>query len=190
MDKKNVIIIHGAYGNPDENWFPWLKKEIEYLGVKVFVPIFPTPEGQSLQAWNDVFRVYEKVITPNTILVGHSLGPAFILNLLERIDISISSSHFVAPFTGLLNNIDFDSINFSITDREFDWELIKKHCDEFYIYHSDNDPYVPQCKSELIARKLNAKKYELIRGAGHFNMSAGFSKFPLLFEDIKTKLLS
>ena len=22
-----VILIHGAYGNPEENWFPWLKEE-------------------------------------------------------------------------------------------------------------------------------------------------------------------
>lgn len=43
MIMANVIIIHGAYGNPEENWFPWLKKELEKLDCRVFVPKFPTP---------------------------------------------------------------------------------------------------------------------------------------------------
>ena len=48
---KNAIIIHGTYGNPDENWFPWLKIELEKIGYQVYVPTFPTPENQNLEAW-------------------------------------------------------------------------------------------------------------------------------------------
>jgi len=28
----NFFIFHGIYGNPEENWFPWLKKELEKKG--------------------------------------------------------------------------------------------------------------------------------------------------------------
>jgi len=55
----NIFIIHGSYGNPDENWFPWLKVELEKLGHKVFVPKFPTPENQSLNSWKKVFSEYD-----------------------------------------------------------------------------------------------------------------------------------
>ena len=27
----NAIIIHGAYGSPEENWFPWLKMKLEEI---------------------------------------------------------------------------------------------------------------------------------------------------------------
>jgi len=188
MDNKNVIIIHGAFGCPNENWFPFLKREIEALGVNVLVPAFPTPEGQSLESWLEVFKEYENYLNDKTIFVGHSLGPAFILNLLEKYDKVVAAAYFVAPFTGLINIEDFDKINYTITDRNFDWDLIKEHCKEFYVYHSDNDPYVPQSKSEFMSKQLGAKKYEIIEGGGHLGASAGFTEFPALFQEIKSKL--
>lgn len=117
------------------------------------------------------------------------MGPAFILCLLERIETEVAASFFVSPFTGLINLPEFDSINFSLTDRKFDWKKIINHCKEFYIYHSDNDPYVPQSKSAFVAKKVEAKKYEIIKGGGHLNKSAGFSEFPLLLGDIKNQIL-
>ena len=46
----NVLILHGAYGAPDTNWFPWLSDHLMRSGHDVSVPKLPTPEGQSLQA--------------------------------------------------------------------------------------------------------------------------------------------
>ena len=88
----NVFIIHGAYGHPNENWFPWLKSELEKLGCKVFVPKFPTPENQSLENWLKVFKDYKQYLNENSIVVGHSLGPAFLLNILENLDKPIKAA--------------------------------------------------------------------------------------------------
>ena len=55
---KNIFIIHGAYGNPEENWIPWLKTELERLGCNVSAPRFPTPENQSLENWTKIFNKY------------------------------------------------------------------------------------------------------------------------------------
>ena len=35
-----VIIVHGAYGSPQENWILWLKRGLEKLGCEVIVPLF------------------------------------------------------------------------------------------------------------------------------------------------------
>ena len=85
MDVK-VFIIHGAYGNPNENWFPWLKNKLEKLGIKVFVPRFPTPEGQNLNNWLRTFKEYISHVDEKTIFVGHSLGTAFIMNIIETLE--------------------------------------------------------------------------------------------------------
>ncbi len=57
----NIIIIHGTGGDPNENWFPWLKSELEKLNCRVLFPKFPTPENQSLQNWLNVFKDYEQI---------------------------------------------------------------------------------------------------------------------------------
>lgn len=185
MKKANVFIIHGAYGTPKENWFPWLEKEIQDLGFETFSPTFPTPENQSLDSWKAVFEPYIDKITEESIFIGHSLGPAFILNILEDLSVKVKACIFAAPFTGLLGLSEFDDINYSITDKAFNWDKIAKACRNFIIYHSDNDPYVNQKKSQFIADTLNASKYEIITNGGHLNKGAGFTSFPQILDDVK-----
>ena len=181
------FIIHGAYGNPKENWFHWLKKELESKGHTVFVPELPTPENQSLENWMEIMEPYLEKIDPDTIFIGHSLGPAFILSILEKIDVEVKSCFFVSGFLGLLNNPDFDEINKTFTTKEFNWEKIKENCEKFYVIHSDNDPYVPLAKANELANKLNTDVI-IIEGAGHFNESAGYTEFPKLLNLIEGEI--
>ncbi len=180
----NAVIVHGSFGCPAENWFPWLKEELEKLGCTVFVPRFPTPEKQNLKNWLTVFAEYAQYLDKDTILIGHSLGCAFILNALEGIGKQIKAAFFVAGFTGNLNEPEFDEINSSFADKEFDWVKIRKNCRQFFVFYSDNDQFVPQRKALDLAEKLNIKPI-LVKGAGHFNEKAGYAQFPLLLEKIK-----
>jgi len=180
----NVIIIHGAYGSPEENWIPWLKRELEKSGSKVFAPKFPTPKNQTLQNWLKVFEKYEKYLNKDTILIGHSLGPAFILRILERLNKPVKASFFIAGFISKLNNPDFDEINKTFLQKKFNWRKIRQNCRNFYILYSDNDPYVPQGEAKKLALNLNVEPI-LIKNAGHFNKKAGYYNFPLLLKTIK-----
>ena len=183
-------MIHGSYGNPNENWFPWLKKELEKGGHSVFIPVFPTPENQSLKDWEEVFnKECLNKIDGESILIGHSIGVAFILSILEELSIQkpIRACYFISGFLGLLNKDEFDAINKTFSDKRFDWGKIKRSCKNFYVYHSDNDPYVPLEKARELANKLNTE-VKVIKGAGHFNKNAGYNKFPLLLNDIKNSL--
>jgi uncharacterized protein len=179
-----AFILHGSYGSPKENWIPWLKKKLEKLEWEVLTPKFPTPQNQSLDSWLKVFKKYERYLGPDTILVGHSLAPAFILTLLERSEQSVHSCFFVAGWTGKLNNPDFDTINATFAEKKFDWKKIKSKCKKFVVFCSDNDPYVPGEKTGELADALQAD-FVFVKGAGHFNDKAGYSEFPLLLEKIK-----
>jgi predicted alpha/beta hydrolase family esterase len=79
-----VVIFHGTGGNPNGNWFPWLKNELEKLGVEVYVPKMPTPDNQSIKSWCKATQ--EQVpftFGKDTILVGHSLGAVWVAEILS-----------------------------------------------------------------------------------------------------------
>jgi predicted alpha/beta hydrolase family esterase len=181
---KNAFIIHGAWGTPEENWFPWLKIELEKIGYQVIIPQFPTPSGQNLESWLQVWEQYKDLTTGETVLIGHSIGVAFILNILERLDHPIKASYLVAGFIRRLDNEEVDEINATFYDHSFDWGKIKKNCNEFVCFNSDNDPYVPLERGEEVARNLGVS-VTLVEGAGHFNKKVGLTEFPLLLEKIK-----
>lgn len=183
----NVFIIHGAYGHPKENWFPWLKSELEKLDCRVFIPQFPTPEDQSLETWLKVFEEYKQYLDEDSVVVGHSLGPAFLLDILEKLDKPVKATFFVSGFTGLSGNPDFDKINQSFVNKSFDWKKIKQNCPKFFVFHSDNDPYIPTEKAEDLAKNLDVAVI-IVKNAGHFNKEAGYTKFNFLLEKIKHEL--
>ena len=179
------IIIHGSYGNSKENWFPWLKSELKTLGHKVEVPNFPNPPEQNLNNWMKTIENYK--IDEDTVLIGHSLGVAFILNLLEKH--KVKAVFLVSGFVGKLDLEKFDLVNKTFAEKEFDWARIKSNVGNVFIYHSDNDPYVPMKKAESLAEKLYVK-VKIIHNAGHINAKAGYIKFELLLEDLKKFLLN
>ncbi|OGM34824.1 hypothetical protein A3D84_03075 [Candidatus Woesebacteria bacterium RIFCSPHIGHO2_02_FULL_42_20] len=183
----NIIIIHDTGGNPNGNWFPWLKSELEKLDCRVFVPKFPTPENQSLENWLKVFKAYEQYLDENSIVVGHSLGPAFLLSVLENLNRPIKAAFFVVGFTGLLNNPDFDELNESFVTKSFDWAKIKNNCKRFYVINSDNDPYVPLEKGKSLAENLGTELI-VLKNAGHINEEAGYTEFSFLLDKIKNEL--
>jgi predicted alpha/beta hydrolase family esterase len=175
-----VFIIHGAYGHPGENWFPWLQTELDKLDVEVILPKFPTPKGQSLQAWLEIIDDYK--IHKDDILVGHSIGSAFVLRLLEKY--KVKAAFLVAGFLGRLNSEEVDEINHSFFEKPFNWQKIKNNCKNIFIINSDNDPYVPLDKAEQIAEKLNVAAI-IVKGAGHFNKAAGYLRFDMLLKELK-----
>jgi|SRR3989339_1756848 len=185
----NAFLIHGAYGNPKENWFPWLKRELEKLSVKVFVPEFPTPEDQNLDNWMEVFTEYFPCLDENTIMIGHSLGCAFILRILELEEFigPIKASFFVSGFAEFLDDPIFDAINKSFVYKKFGWRKIRKNCKRFFVFHSDNDPYVSLEKSKNLAKNLGVDAM-VVKNAGHFNTKSDYTKFNVLLDMIKKEM--
>lgn len=180
---KNAIIIHGTKGCPEENWFPWLKKQLEAFGYKVVVPQFPTPENQTPKDWFEVINKYEDTINAETILIGHSCGGAFLLRVLEKFKTKIKAAVFVAPSCGI-KPIKYYEVDRPFIEKPFDWEKIKNSAKHFFIFHSEDDPFICVGNSELIAKKTNGD-LTVLQDAGHFNVKSGYTTFELLLEKIK-----
>lgn len=175
----NVFIVHGSEGSPNENWLPWLKLELERLGHNVFVPAFPTPEDQTIDEWMKVWKEHEQFVNEDAIVIGHSLGVLFLLNVLENA--KVKAAFLVAGFAKLPGNRFDESMKTFAND--FDFERIRSNCEKFVVYHGDNDPYVSLEVSRELAEKLGVA-VTLVKGAGHFNSAAGYDKFEMLLANL------
>ena len=182
----NFFIIHGVYANPDANWFPWLKSELKSRNFEVIVPKFPTPFDQSLESWLRIIEKYENKINQETIMIGHSLGAAFILNYLEQSNKKIKAALLVAGFFKILNT-PYDELNKTFIDKSFNWKKIKNNCNRFFVFGSDNDEYISLDITKELAKTLDAE-LKIIHDGGHLNKKARFEKFPFLLETIMIEL--
>ena len=184
---RTVFIFHGTGGYPEENWFPWLKKELEQQGCQVIIPQFPTPEGQSLEAWLRIVETYKENINEETIFIGHSLGGLFLLRVLERLKHSVFAAFFVSAPIGI-KPIRFYESDYQFSGFSFDWSKIKNSATQFTVFHSDNDPYVSLGNGKELAKQLGVK-LNFIPNAGHLNTESGYTTFEELLEELK-KLLT
>ena len=178
-----IFIFHGTGGYPEENWFPWLKQQLESLDCKVIVPQFPTPENQLPENWFKVFDKYKNHFTSDTILVGHSLGGTFLLHVLEKNNVNINAAFLVSAPVGILPIKSYETDK-PFIDHTFNWSKIKKNCSKFFVFHSDNDPYVCLENGKELSKQLGTELI-FVPGCGHFNKAAGFEKFDLLLEKMK-----
>jgi predicted alpha/beta hydrolase family esterase len=107
-----------------------------------------------------------------------------VLRVLEKTNVKVKAAFLVAGFLRGLNNDEVDEINATFYDKPFDWEKIKANCGEFYCFASDNDPYVPVPQAKEVADGVGVELI-MVKGAGHFNAKAGYTKFDLLLDKIK-----
>lgn len=184
----NVFIFHGTEGYPEENWFPWLKKKLEAKGCKVFVPQFPSPPvvPSKISEWFEVLKDYEGHINENTILIAHSLGGVFTLRVLEKLQHPVRAVFLVGTPIGVRPILNYDRDS-SFSGFDFDWPAIKAKAKDFFVYHSDNDPYVSLANGEELAKELGVE-LTFIPNAGHFNAKAGYLSFPQLLEKVEATL--
>lgn len=177
-----AFIFHGTAGYPEENWFPWLKAELEKRGCKTTVPQFPTPENQTLANWLKIADKYREEMAGAPILIGHSLGGTFLLRLLER-GVKAKAAFLVGTPIGI-GSVKNQKSDEDFTGKPFNWKMIKENCPAFFVIQSDNDLYVPIENGRELARKLGIEMI-FLPNCGHFNKAAGFTKFEFLLQKIE-----
>ncbi len=181
---RSAFIIHRSYSNPDDDWYPWLTRELEALGYTVFRPKFPTPEHQSLAAWLEVFQPYAQHVNSESIFIGHGIGCAFILHILEQ-DIPKARALFlIAPFVEPLRHQALRMLEATFTTSPFAWKHIHEQYTTSSVIYAADDPYVSPELSQQVADLLSSTVYTLPTG-GHF---AGMETFPYLLNCISETL--
>lgn len=196
------VIFHGAFGGPSENWFPWLKDELEASGHEVFVPKFPVEDydqltlsgpktktvNQNLHNWMAVFdELLLKLNGKELCFIGHSIAAVFILHAVIKHNLNLDSAIFVAPFLTKLNPKlwQFQVVNQTFYNDKFDFSKLKKLIPISYTVFSDNDPYVDIKYPLRFTKKMQSEKI-IVKGGKH--LGSNYKEFPLLLDLAKTRI--
>jgi predicted alpha/beta hydrolase family esterase len=202
------VILHGSFAKADESWRPELKYKLELLHQEVLNPQFPVENwdeitelgeddaqatNQNIKNWLDFFKkeIYPKIKNEEVVFITHSLGPVFLLHLIENFNLSIDAAIFVSPFLDLRTSPEqiwqINLVNKSFLRHKFNFKKIKKSIKNSFVLYSENDPYVPAETSIKFAEKLDAAKIPVF-GAKHMNDEVHLDDFPLVLELCKSRI--
>ncbi len=182
-----LVIVHGAYGAPDTNWFPWLADEARALGAEALLPRFPTPEGQDLARWLDVFDREAAGPGSDTIVLGFSIGSALAVQLAHRSAIPFKACVLVSGFWGRIGIDQYDQINASFF-TPIDWARAKAGARDWLCFAGSDDPYIPEPLSLELASHVGARRI-VVEGGKHLDApSAGMTRFDVLLGHLTTLL--
>ncbi len=185
--KENYFLIHGSFGNPYVNWFPYIFKELDKKDKTVYCPQFPTRVGlQNYTNWSKLMTYYLDlgIINENTVIVGHSIAPIFICHFLIENKIKVKKLVFVCGFNNYLGiSEEYDTVNKSMYIDNI--EMVHEYCNDITCLYTKNDPYVNYSSEKDFADKV-ADKQIVIADGGHLNAESGYTEFKQLLDVINS----
>ena len=162
---KNAILLHGGQSTPDMYWFPSIRNFLIMKGYSVWAPLLPDANKPTLDIWFS-FVLKNGLFNEDTILIGHSLGSALALSVLESIDVKIKKAIFVAGFATVRKNMK--PSDETMLKVSYDWERIQMHAKDFIFINSDNDPWGCDDEQGKYMQKYLGGTFILKKGEGHF----------------------
>jgi len=178
---KRVFIIHGWEADPESNWFPWLKKELEKKGFAAVVPAMPNSAHPDCAEWVAYLKKIVGRVDKDTFFIGHSLGAITILNYLNDLAAGEKVGKAIL-ISGSNKNPGFPKLA-SFFSVPMDIAKIRQTSDSFTVIHSDDDPVVPIEMGKEMSDALQAE-FITVHEGGHLNTGNGFFEFPLVLEKI------
>jgi len=184
MDNKTkIIFIHGnGNSTPQDNWFPYVKRELEKSGQTVIARQFPDADLARASHWL-LFLKEELKADKDSIIVGHSTGGIAALRFAEQYPI-LGTILVGVYYTDLGMEKEKQSGYF---DEPWDWDAIKKNQQWVVQFASTDDPWIPIEEPRFIHRQTDSNYHEFT-DQGHFGGDYNKKEFPELVETIKEKL--
>lgn len=182
-----VTIIHRWEGSPEEDWYPWLKVQLELAGYLVEIPAMPHPQKPEINAWIDT--LHQMVPNPSEadILIGHSTGSQAILRYLEkqRYPVTLGGVILVTPWIHLTNAATegVENIAAPWLLQPINFDHLKSHNTEYTAIFSENDPFVPITDAEIFRYQLGAK-IVIEKGLGHMTSDEDVTTAPFIMDSI------
>lgn len=190
-----ALLLHGRGWNSDENWFPWLQKELNKRFLDIYTPNLPNTNNPILEEQIDYINVYASDFKDWWYIIAHSLWCQLTMKFIEENNIKNSIIIFVAPsYPWLAKKLGKKILwnNYEILDKYFDIEIDFKKINtlnnKYYIFLSDNDPFINMENAKLYYKKLNNVEFKEFKNKWHFNQWAWILELKEIMELININI--
>lgn len=148
-----IILVHGYKSSPSGNFLPWLERELRARGFDVVIPELPEPENPDRDVWTETLVKTCAPLKETDIIVGHSLGGAAALRMLEAAEARSTPHAMVMIATPwMIKDEKFRGFFMS----ELDFEVLMWRASKFVVIHAQNDPIIPVDHGKRYASALHA----------------------------------
>lgn len=183
MKVPKVYIIHGYTASSRDNWFPWLKNQLESEGIETYIPDMPFSDNPQLELWLQCMRKNTDVIDENTIFIGHSLGCITVLRFLLEKNVKIKGAILVSGFIGENPMSKKTDGLQSFVEGSLNLKKLKELIPNRIAITALDDDIVPCRATKEMAIQIGADLIELNTGK-HFIDRDGYIDFPILHQEI------
>lgn len=185
---KKALVLHGWGWDSENNWFPWVKKELENRWYEVHIPNLtntrqPVLEEQISDIENLVQWFWEW-----DVIIGHSLGCQLALQTIHKYKLSEVTSIFVWPSypwttEEIWKKIIGDSYDKLVEYNNKELEF-KELWNKYIVVLSEDDPYINLENAEDYYCMLENVEFLEYNDKWHFNNSAKVFELPDILEYI------
>ena len=195
MKKQQVVIIHGGdpydtyeefladlkrskldmddvKGSTEKRWKDTIQDRLG-SGYEVLRPEMPNWMNAKYIEWEIYFRKLLKLVKPDAIFIGHSLGGIFLARFFSE-----NPNHEAAKLI-LLAPPYATAAGFSIPD---DTAPLAKFGSRLHLYFSEDDPIIPFSNLKKYKKIVPEARVSVFMDRGHFYAQ---KEFPEIVEDIR-----
>lgn len=175
---QKIYLIHGT-STRDDDWFPWLEQALK-PGIELDRIFLPDPFDPKQAAWDsavDDQLPHDGEVT----IVAHSLGCVTAVRYAARQPLDKVNFVLVGAFAQPLP--DYPQLD-QFMAQKLDYAAIKGKLGKATVITAQDDPIAPYQYAVAVANQLGAKLI-VKQDGGHFLSSDGFSKFPLVEQEVK-----
>jgi len=178
---KAIIIPGNGDDNPEDKWFPYVRRELEKLGITVENNKYPDAILARKKYWLPFIK--RQGADENTILIGHSSGSVAAMRFAEKN--KILGSVLVGAYVSNLGIEDEKKSGYF--DAPWNWKAIKENQKWILQFASTDDSFIPISEAREIHKQLDTQYYEY-NDKGHFGSHDNKFEFPEMIQAIKNKI--
>jgi uncharacterized protein len=170
--KPRVVLVPRWGGTPSHDFYPWLRTELDALGVELSALHLPDPGTPTIETWVPAVRAaIDDVVAapgPPPIVVGHSVGCQALMRALAGFERQVASACLLVAAWWSVDE-PWPSIRPWI-DTPFDHERTRAAASRFSALLSDDDPFTrDHAETATLFRERLGADVRVVPGAKHFN---------------------